>query len=895
MWSDLRIRIRSLLRRRRAETDLRDELAFHLEQAIGRNLARGMSTGEARRQAQLELGGLEQIKEECRDARGVALVDDLVRDLRHATRRLRRDWRFSLAASVILALGIGANTAIFSAVNAALFRKQPFAEPERLVNIYQNVGEEGLPESTSYPAFLDVVEYSDLFAGVAATRFPAGVRYDAGDGVRPAVAEFATSAYLSVLGLRPTLGRWFDAQEDAPGPEAAAVLSHHSWRTKFGADRDILGRALRVNGVPVTVVGVGPQELNASLPIGIVTDMWLSIASVPSVSGRATDLTRNQRGGGFLVKARLRADVTVPQVKAAMDTLGERLAVEYPDQDAGKGFTVLTEDEVRIHPLLDEALAPGATVLLVSVALVLAIACSNLATLLLVRGASRSRELSLRLSLGATRAQVVRHLLAESVLLATPGGIAGCLIAAVGVRALGRLDLPLVMDLRLDFRVLAFTVALTLLTGLVVGLAPALGASRLDLLPALRDEGGAIAAKRRWLSLKNTLVVTQVVVSFLLLVGTSFLVRMLVSARAQDVGFAVQGVAMLETDARYAGYPSERAPVLLGELRERVAGLPGVQATALVVGTPLRVISSRLIETDSGGGKPLLSWLWAGPGVFETLEIPVLYGRTFDDHDRPGTPSVAVINESAAREYFGTVNAVGRRFRFEEETEDETDGWIEVVGIVSDTMTADLGETTRPLLFRSFAQEGRAPTTVLARTALAASSLVGAMQDELRAIDPALPVIQAKTMARQLDDSLRALEIAAAFLGGLGAVGLALASVGLYAVVGYAVSRRALEVGIRTSLGARASQVIWAISRDVAKLLAFAVATGTVLSLIAIIALRQTDLSKPAPGVHLNVPTVDAGTLPFVALLLLAVGVGAAFWPAHRAAKADPLKVLRHE
>lgn len=888
MWSDLRIRLRSLVRRRRTETELQDELAFHLEQAVRRNIEQGMTRDEAERRARIELGGLEQIKEECREARGVTPIDDLGRDMRHATRRLLRDWRFSLAATIVLTLGIGANTAIFSVVNAALFRKQPFAEPERLVNIYQNLGEEGLPQATSLPDFRDIAAYSDLFSEVAATRIEP-VRYDAGQGVRPAVAEFATSKHLSVLGLRPSLGRWFDEGDDAPGPQATAVLSHHSWRMKFGSDHGILGRTLQINGVPVTVVGVGPEELNATLPIGIVTDFWLSIASLPSVSDRPDDLTRE--GDAFLVKARLQPGVTVPQVRAAMDGLSQRLAAEFPDEDAGRGFTVLTEHEVRIHPMLDQALAPGATVLLVTVALVLAIACSNLATLLIVRGAARARELSLRLSLGATRSQVVRHLLAESVLLAVPGGVAGCLLAAAAVRLLGRLDLPLVMDLHLDVRVLAFTVVLTLLTGVAIGLAPALKTTRLDLLPALRDEGGALTLDRRWFSVKNALVVSQVVVSFLLLVGTSFLVRTLLSARAQEVGFAVDGVALLETDARYAGYSSQEARALHEELRQRIAKLPAVRSTALSVGTPLRVVTCSLVETDAALSGPGLCWAWAGQGTLETLDIPVLYGRSFDGRDRPETPPVAMINESAALQYFGVANAVGRRFRFEK----EPDSWFEVIGVVPDTLTTDLGEAMRPLLLRSFEQAGIAPTTVLARTALGSPQLLGDMQRELRSLDAALPVINAKTMARQLEDSLRALEIISVFLGGLGVVGLALACVGLYAVVAFAVSQRALEVGIRTSLGARTSQVTWAISRDVAKLLGFAVASGAALSFIAILALRQADLSKPAPGINLTVPTIDAGTLPLVALIMLAVGVAAAFWPAHRAAKADPLVVLRHQ
>ena len=319
MWSDLRIRLSSLFRRGRAEGQLDDELRFHLEQAEERNLARGMDAAEARRQARIELGGFEQIKEECRDARGVTLVENLARDVRHAARRLTRDWRFSVAAVVVLTLGIGANTAIFSVVNAALFREQPFVEPERLVHLYQNVGihgggEAGTPEATSYPAYRDMAAFTDLFSGVTAATIPFPVRYQTGEGLRPALAELATANYLEVLGLRPALGRWLDPREDEPGAEPVAVVNHQTWRKRFGADPDLVGRTLRINGQPVTIVGVGPRGFHASMPAGIVTDLWLSISSAPAVFGGPPVLERG--AGMFLVKARLRDGVEVPRVRA---------------------------------------------------------------------------------------------------------------------------------------------------------------------------------------------------------------------------------------------------------------------------------------------------------------------------------------------------------------------------------------------------------------------------------------------------------------------------------------------------------------------------------------------------------------------------------------------------
>lgn len=467
---------------------------------------------------------------------------------------------------------------------------------------------------------------------------------------------------------------------------------------------------------------------------------------------------------------------------------------------------------------------------------------------------------------------------------------------------LSRADLPVLVDFALDLRVLAFTVILTIVTGLAVGLAPALRVRHLDLLPALREDNEALSLERNWFSLKNALVVVQVVVSFLLIVGTSFFIRMLSENRAKEVGFAVGGVAMVETDPRYAGYSSERAQRVMEEFRDRVSILPGVESVSLVAGTPMTSSGGMVVDED--GDPETGEWLpfvWADSETFKTLGIPLLYGRTFDEHDRADMPAVALVNESMARRYFGTVDAVGQRFspakqaaHLDSPTEEGPDSF-EVIGVVADTLLADLGGDPGPVHFRSLVQAAKAPTTLVARSSRDASSLLGAMQRELGAIDPDLPAIRAKTMQAQLDDSLATLELVVAFLGSLGAVGLTLACIGLYSVVSYAVAQRSREVGIRTALGGRTSQVTWAISRDVAKLLAAAVAAGTALSMLGIRLLSTVNLSKPAAGVHVNMPTIDATTLPAIALILLAVGLAATWIPARRAAKADPLSVLRHE
>jgi predicted permease len=892
-WHLVIARLRSLALRRRREAELDEELRLHLEREVERHIARGLAPDEARQRARRDFGGVAQIKEECRDARGTTMIDAFSRDTSHAIRRLVRDWRFTSAAVVILGLGIGANTAIFSVINATLFRESSFVDPDRLVEIYQNEPE-GRPGLTSYPAFQDIAEYTQLFASVTATSVPDVVSYQDQGALRRAVAEHTTPTYLSVLGLAPSLGRWFDGTEDTPGADVVAVLGYRAWTTRFGADPSAVGRTIRIEGVPVTIIGVGPPQHDSTMNIGLVTDFWLPVASWPALGGPPRVLERRPFEPPFLVKARLRDGVTVAQAQEAMNILGTRLATDYPDLDPGAGITVLASADVRVHPQMDPPIAALASIVLIVVGLVLAIACSNLATLLLVRGTARAKEVSVRLALGATRRQLVRHLLTESVLLSLAGGAAGCVMARWGIGSLALIDLPVTFDFSLDYRVLSFAVVLALLTGVAFGLAPALKATRLDLVTTLRDEGGLQSPDRRWFTLKNSLVVFQVAVSVVLLSGTGVFLQLVFAARALHVGYAVDGVAMLETDARYAGYSAAEAERVYEELRRRIAAIPGVQSAVLSTGRPMQTVGLPVVLEGAGaadGTIILAHSTWAGPGFFETLDIPILFGRALDERDRAATRRVAVINESMARQHFGDVNAVGRRFRIDQDAE-----WIEIVGVARDTRTANLAEEivdpTPHLFFRSPVQWGRPSTTLLARTSLGAAALVGAMQRELQALDAGLPVLTATTMAQHLERSLVFPQAVATFFGVLGALGLMLAAIGLYSVVAFAVSRRSREIGIRMALGSRGQQVVGRVAREAAVLVGAGTGAGLMLSLLAILGLRQISLS--APG-NVFTPAPDPVAMTAIALFMAIVGAAAAYVPARRAARMDPLVALRHD
>ena len=906
LWHILRSRLRSIAFRDRRELDLSEELQLHLERETERLQAGGLSREEARLHALRLFGGVEQIKEASRDARGTATWDALVRDTRQGLRRLVRDWRFTTAAVLILALAIGANTAIFSVVNAVLFRRHAVADPDRLVNIYQN-GRAGTPlVVTAYSTYMEIAEYTDIFATTMAASVPNPIRYLADGAVRDAVVEYATADYLDTLGLRPSLGRWFDETEVRPGAPLVAVLGHQTWTRRFRADASIIGRIIRIEGLPVTIVGIGPANHRATFDVGLVTDFWLPMTAIPPMMPRPGRRDTPTIFAPLFVKARLRDGVTVSQARAAMDGLGRRLEAEHPELfraegefALGPGMTVLPSTDVRIHPAADTPFMAIASLVLVIVGLVLAIACSNLATLLLVRGAARAREVSVRLAMGATRRQLVRHLLIESLLLSLAGGVAGCVLAWWGMRALQRVDFPFRVDLTVDYRVLAFAIALSLVTGIVFGLAPALKATRVDLLTTLRDEGLQPVDHRR-LTLKNALIVFQVVVSVLLLGGTSIFLQAAAAGRALRVGYAVDGVAMLETDLRFAGYSESEASRVFDELLGRIRAIPGVESAALLRGLPMEV-NGVAIVVDSGDGQPgstlEAAAITAAPGFFDTLRIPLLHGRVFDVRDRADAPRVAVITERMARQYFGAVNAVGRRFR----SPNDPNSWTAVIGVVHDTGTGDFDEDVLdpvgPVFYTSYIQSGALPTTVIARTFGEAAPLVAAMQRELRAIDITLPVMTAQTMAQKLAGSLAIPNGIATLFGALGGLGLVLASIGLYAVVAFTVARRSREIGIRMALGARSQQVVWSIARGVAGLTGFGTGIGLVLLVLVMLVMRagggSADIGIGSVTVYR--PSIDPVGLLAIAAVTALVGVAAAFGPARRAARMHPLVALRHE
>ena len=902
VWRIFRSRVRSLVFSGRRESELNEELRLHLERETERLQALGLSQDDARYQALRLFGGVEQVKEECRDTRGTASFDALVRDARYGVRRLGRDWRFTLAAVLIVGLAIGANTAIFSLVNAVLFRQQAFANSDRFVNIYQN-DPAGRPlVVTSYATYAQMAEHTDLFAGTVAATIPLPARYLHGDVVRDAMVEYATATYLDTLGLRPSLGRWFEKAEERPAAPLVAVLGHQAWTRMFRADPLVIGRVVRLDGKPVTIIGVGPANYRGTVDIGLATDFWLPVTALPATAAPGN------RGAAtihapFLVKARLREGVTVAQAATAMDVLGRRLDAEVPEGNravgelaVGRGITVVASTDVRIHPQADALVTTLASLVLVIVGLVLAIACSNLATLLLVRGAARAREVAVRLAMGARRQDLIRQLVIESLLIALAGGVVGCVLAWWSIRIFQGIDLPVSVDLSLDYRVLAFVIALSVVTGVAFGLAPALQSTKVDLVSTLRDEALPSIDRKR-LTLKNSLIVVQVAVSVLFLGGASISLQQSAAARAHRVGYAVDGVSMIETDLRFAGYAESAALTVCDELLRRITVIPGVDSAALLRGLPMAAATLPIVVDGPAAAEMTVeaSVISAGPGFFDTLRIPLVAGRVFDARDRADTPRVAVLTETLARQHFGGVNAVGRRFRLA----NDPDSWAEVIGVVRDTGTGsfanDVLDPIAPPFYTSYTQSGDLPTTVIARTSADAAALVREMERELRALNVTLPVMTAMTMAQKLERSESAPAAVAACLAVLAGLGLVLASIGLYAVVAFAVGRRTREIGIRMALGAPRQQVVWGIARGVAGLVALGTGIGLVLSVLAMLVLRASSGDIGIGNLAVYRPRIDPLALLAIAAVTAGVAVAAAFVPGRRAARLDPFVALRHE
>ena len=818
-----------------------------------------------------------------------------LRDIRFGGRQLVRHPGFAAAAVASLALGIGLNTTLFSVVNAVLLQKGPVAEPERLVEIYTGLNEDFPQLTTSYPDYLDIRSTVDALSGVAASGYVRGILSGGG---RPTLvtAEAVTPNYFDVLGIPLLNGRSFSDDENiAPGPASVAVISHGLWQQHFGSRPDIAGAALEISGATYTVVGVAPRGFTGTIP-GIPAELWVPVVMVDRLvfSGvqMTTDVnpgaTRIERRGTrwLFVKGRLAEGRTIEEARAQINALYARLRTDHPATNEDAAASVVPAAGIRFHPMLDGYVRAAGAGLMAAVALVLLIACANVASMLLARGVSRRRELAVRAALGASRARLIRQLLGEGVVLAALGGGAGILIAWWAGRALsgfgtGVFPIPVQFDFSIDATVLAFALIASALTAILSGLAPAWSASRPALVPALKDS--AEGDGRRRLTLRNALVVSQLALSLVLLVAGALLVRGLLTARGTSVGFDPTPVSSLSFNLQMNGYDIGRATALRDRAIETLRGLPGVTAVAVASRLPLApdinmdgILVPGHHAPDQEG--TLTDTVTVGADYFSAVGISVLHGRAFSEDDVRQQRRVAIVNQTMARQYWGEDRAVGQLLH----TAGFASEPYEVIGVARDHKVRSVGEAPRPYLHLP-AGPSRSVGLVV-RTATPADTALPMLRDAIWRLEPDVIFTEDLPAAQVAAATVAPTRIGALVLGAFGGLALLLAAVGLYGVISHAVGRRTREVGIRMALGAERGQVLRMMLGEGGRLALAGIALGSVAAAGA---------GRLLESLLYGVSGFDPIAYGVAAGLLLIVALAANLVPAYGAATTDPVRALR--
>ncbi len=824
-------------------------------------------------------------------------MERLFQDVRYAMRGLRRARAFALVAILTLALGIGVNSAIFSVVNAILFRPLPVERPDELVDVYGHTVTANTHDTHSYPNYVSYREQTNtLSALIGYSNFFAHLSIGGSSDL--VVGELVTDNYFDVLGVRPRLGRAFLADEyAAPGSSPVAILSYRLWQTRFAGAPDVLGKTLKLNGTVYTVVGVAPKDFGGMMP-AVTAQMWIPTAMVDHVepfgnqrsTGHSTGNSRlEQRGRGWMwLKGRMKPGVTVDQVRSEFDGITRRMATEYPATNAEERISVIPTRDVRFNPDLDGTVAPAGLVLVAAVGLVLIVACANLANLMLARAAGRRREIAVRVAVGASRARLVRQLLTESVLLALAGGAVAVPLAVGLVRLIARVQPPLPLDLGFqiapDWRVLLFTLVVAVATGMVFGLVPALRASRPELVPALKDGAGNGGKQRRW-TLRDALVVVQMAVSLMLVVGGALLVRSLAAAAQVPLGYDSDRLGFVALALDMSGYDADRAAQFFTAGRERLAALPQVQGVSLASRLPLSLNNngfSLYIEgrQTASTDKPFyIDGAYVDEHYLDVLQVKLLAGRGIEPADRDEHRRVAVISAAMAHRFWPgePSNAVGREFRTQWGDEP-----YRVIGVSADYKVDTPGEQPKAYIHLPLGRR-ESYGNFIVRSSVPAQRIVPVVQGALREMDPELVFMDKGTLRDYANIRLFAVRAGAWLIGAFGFLALAVAGVGLYGVIGYAVSRRLRELGIRQALGARPIQLFGMVVREGMILAVIGGLAGAVLAALAARALSSV----------LYVGAFDVVSFAIAFMVLAGVALVANVIPARRAARVDPMVAIR--
>ena len=879
------------------DEDFGEEIQSHRELMVEDLMAGGMREKDARIEVtracqELEAGRIQATSHTRNRLRRRSLLDrcdTLIQDVRYALRRMARSPGFTLVAVLSLAIGIGANTAVFSVVNAFLIRKAPFRAPEELVRIYTSDPTISPYMSTSYPDFRDIRELDEVFAEVGALETIMAV-VDQGGDLRRVLMEAVSASLFPTLGVEPTLGRSFLPEEDSgPGENPVAVLGHGFWEEAFGGDPGVLGQTLTLAGRPYTVVGVAPEWYNSMVFQGLKMDVFVPVSMSAEIGGSSDAIYTRRNNNRFDLVARLAPGVSVGEARARLDHLASQLGEAYPATNRGRSFNLFPNSEVAISPEFNQPLRFTAAFLLAVVGMVLLLACTNLASFLLARGVERQKEVAMRLALGAARGRLIRQFLTETIILGLLGGAVGLVVArstlAFAVAYQPPIPLPLSLGLGLDRRVFLFTLGISALAGVLFGLAPALQSTRPEVAPTLKDGGGS--GPRRRFNLQSWLVTLQMTVSMVLLVGGGLFLRSLVTVQGIDPGFSTEeaGIAWLDLSASRTSDAAREAVRI--DLEERLLAQSGIHTVASANRLPLSLGGTFMsflipgVDPPAGEDGFRLDVASVAPRYFRAMGIPVLTGRPFAVSDDGAAQKVVMVNEALANRFWPGENPVGKEI-----STGFDDTPMTVVGLVRTTKVGSLGEAPVPLVYFPFSQNHSSDLQILVRGDLSQGELVATLRRVIREAYPEVVVMEMKTMDQHLSVRLFGPRAAAALLGLFGMLALLLSSIGLYGVVSFSVSRRVREMGIRMSLGADGAHLVRMVVGRALSVVALGGVAGLVVAFF---------LSRLIQVFLVGVSPADPVTLVGVPLLLGGVALVAALIPALRASRVNPVEALRSE
>jgi putative ABC transport system permease protein len=810
-------------------------------------------------------------------------MQTLLQDSRYAIRTMTNNRAFTALAVFALALGIGANTVIFSVVNAVLIRSLPFPDPDRIIMVFESDLTQSSQEAIAAANFLDWRDQNQVFENMAAYREEA-LNLTGTDRPERVAGVVTTAGLFPVLGVTPILGRVFQSDEENLGSGRVAVISQNLWDRRFASVPNVIGRTLTSNSEPLTIIGVMP----AGFRFPEETDVWIPPRQfVPEHVLRPTvNMSANRDSHYLSAIARLKPGQTLQQARVNMDAVARRMEEQNPNENAGRGVSLATLREQTVGDI-----RPTLIVLFGAVGFVLLIACANVANLLLARAATRQKEIAIRTALGATRLRLVRQLLAESVLLALLGGGLGSLLAMWGIGPLISLmpaGIHGARDIGIDGLVLGFTLTLSLLTGVVFGLVPALQVTKSDLNEALKEGGRGGSAGARRNRARSVLVVSEIALSMVLLIGAGLMTKSFFRLEQVNPGFETRNVMTMRLSLPPAQYPDERRrAAFFQQVIQRLQSVAGIESGAAISRLPLtpgnsgRGVTIAGRATDDSGERPSADYRVISADYFRVMGVPVLKGRSFTETDNSEAPPVAVINETMAQRYWPGEDPLGQRMRIEDD-----DPWMEIVGVVGAVKHFGLDSKPRPEFYVPYLNDPWPFMTVVIRTTSNHNSLADAMRREVWAIDKDLPVPEIRSMEQLLSGSVAGRQFNMLLLGIFAVVALVLAAVGIYGVISYSVNQRTHEIGIRMALGAKQSDVVKLVVRQGIALALAGVGIGLAGALA---------LTRVLASLLFEVGTTDPATFVAISLLLTAVALGACFVPARRAARVDPMIALRYE